>query len=173
MTTLEEQIGQNRVLVLDSSMSVIAAVHWTRAVTMAMAEDASVLIEHPTKLVRSPSVTIQRPLVVMIHSFVRNTVIEMSGDEPVSKRMIRERDDYTCKYCGKFGDTVDHIFPKSRGGKETWGNLCCACRQCNNKKSSLTPAEAGLRDPVIPKVWVPQIKKKMQDVVFAELSNAV
>ena len=170
MTSIEEQIGAERALVLDSTMIVVASVHWTRATTMVLSDEASVLIEHSTALVRSPSLTMKRPLVVMLNSFVPNKVIEMSGDEIVSKRMIRERDDYTCKYCGKFGDTVDHIFPKSRGGKDTWGNLCCACRKCNGEKSDLTPKEAGLPTPVIPKVWVPRIQTKMQEHVYAELS---
>jgi 5-methylcytosine-specific restriction endonuclease McrA len=40
--------------------------------------------------------------------------------------------------------TVDHVVPKSRGGKDTWKNLVTACTSCNNKKGSRTPDEARM-----------------------------
>ncbi len=50
----------------------------------------------------------------------------------------------TCTYCGKPipGQVhVDHIFPLSRGGSHTIGNICAACRPCNFSKGSKTLAE--------------------------------
>ena len=41
--------------------------------------------------------------------------------------------------------TVDHVLPKSRGGKSTWDNLVAACRSCNLRKGDRTPEEAGMR----------------------------
>ena len=41
--------------------------------------------------------------------------------------------------------TVDHIIPKSRGGKNTFENTVCSCFECNNKKKqNRTPKEAGM-----------------------------
>jgi 5-methylcytosine-specific restriction endonuclease McrA len=40
--------------------------------------------------------------------------------------------------------TIDHIHPKSRGGKDTWENLTCSCMRCNTKKGDRTPQEAGM-----------------------------
>lgn len=58
------------------------------------------------------------------------------------------RDNHECQYCGTkvYGDeaTIDHITPKSRGGKNTWTNTCIACFKCNTKKRDLTPSEAGM-----------------------------
>ncbi|MCQ6558790.1 HNH endonuclease [Paenibacillus mendelii] len=48
---------------------------------------------------------------------------------------ILQRDDYVCKYCGRFGDTIDHVMPKSKGGLSTPDNCVCACAECNLKKA--------------------------------------
>ncbi|UVI31680.1 HNH endonuclease [Paenibacillus spongiae] len=48
---------------------------------------------------------------------------------------ILQRDDYVCKYCGRFGDTIDHVMPKSKGGLSTPANCVCACAECNLKKA--------------------------------------
>lgn len=51
--------------------------------------------------------------------------------------LIRSRDHFTCHYCHKYGDTVDHIIPKSKGGMSTAVNCVCACDKCNERKSDL------------------------------------
>ena len=63
------------------------------------------------------------------------------------KKAVLWRDRYTCQYCGQKGGelTVDHVLPKSRGGKSTWDNLVAACRSCNLRKGDRTPEEAGMR----------------------------
>ena len=42
---------------------------------------------------------------------------------------------FTCVYCGRKSPEVslqiDHIVPKSKGGKDELGNLTVACRECN------------------------------------------
>lgn len=53
-------------------------------------------------------------------------------------RYIRERDGFICAYCGQFGNTVDHVWPRSRGGICTPANCVCACRCCNGRKGSLS-----------------------------------
>lgn len=40
----------------------------------------------------------------------------------------------TCYYCGSKGNTIDHVIPRSKGGKTTFNNLVCACEQCNTEK---------------------------------------
>lgn len=65
-----------------------------------------------------------------------------------NRRNIFLRDNYTCVYCEKQLNTeelsIDHILPKSRGGKETWENLVTSCKTCNCSKGDRTPEEAGL-----------------------------
>jgi 5-methylcytosine-specific restriction endonuclease McrA len=40
---------------------------------------------------------------------------------------------------------MDHVVPKSRGGKNTWSNLVLSCAACNNKKGNRTPMEANMK----------------------------
>lgn len=57
------------------------------------------------------------------------------------KRLVLERDRYTCRYCGRFGNTIDHVVPRSKGGRSTPGNLVCACRKCNEAKADMDLTE--------------------------------
>lgn len=54
-----------------------------------------------------------------------------------------------CHYCGeKFPSqelTMDHLVPVSRGGKSNRGNIVVCCKECNNEKKYLTPAEIIMR----------------------------
>ena len=65
-----------------------------------------------------------------------------------NRRNIFLRDNYSCVYCEKQLSTeelsVDHVLPKSRGGKDTWDNLVTACKTCNCAKGDRTPEEAGM-----------------------------
>lgn len=51
------------------------------------------------------------------------------------RRMILERDQYTCRFCGKYGDTIDHMLPRAKGGHTTPDNCICACNLCNQLKA--------------------------------------
>ena len=60
---------------------------------------------------------------------------------------------------------MDHVLPKSRGGKNTWENLVAACKRCNQKKGSRTTKESGmipLKKPVRPKVSILRTISKNQ-----------
>jgi len=67
----------------------------------------------------------------------------------LSRRNIYMRDKNTCQYCGKVVKpsllTIDHVIPKSQGGRNSWKNLVCACYPCNSKKGAKTPKEAHVR----------------------------
>jgi 5-methylcytosine-specific restriction endonuclease McrA len=47
---------------------------------------------------------------------------------------------------------VDHVVPKSLGGKDTWDNLVACCLKCNNQKSNKTLKEMGWELKVKPKM---------------------
>ncbi len=75
-----------------------------------------------------------------------------------NRKNIFARDKNICQYCGKKFPTselsLDHVIPKSRGGKSNWKNIVCACVDCNGKKGGRTPKEARMqliRKPCKPK----------------------
>jgi len=51
------------------------------------------------------------------------------------RRFILERDQYTCRFCGQYGDTIDHMLPRAKGGHTTPDNCVCACNACNQSKA--------------------------------------
>ncbi|WP_083935316.1 HNH endonuclease [Paenibacillus ginsengihumi] len=51
------------------------------------------------------------------------------------RRYILTRDRYTCFYCGGYGDTIDHLLPRAKGGHTTPVNCVCACSLCNQSKA--------------------------------------
>jgi 5-methylcytosine-specific restriction endonuclease McrA len=67
----------------------------------------------------------------------------------LSRKNILLRDRNTCQFCGRIFPssdlTLDHVVPRSRGGRSSWENLVACCYQCNNSKGDRTPEEAGLK----------------------------
>lgn len=73
--------------------------------------------------------------------------------EPIDRRQVFIRDNWTCGICGGAVDpslrwparecaTVDHIVPLARGGSHTYANTQCAHACCNIKKgANLTEAD--------------------------------
>ena len=50
--------------------------------------------------------------------------------------------------------SLDHVTPKSQGGKSTWENIVCCCVRCNVRKGGRTPEQAHMHlitKPVKPK----------------------
>jgi 5-methylcytosine-specific restriction endonuclease McrA len=67
----------------------------------------------------------------------------------LSAKNIRERDGNRCQYTGRLlkpdEGSLDHVLPRSRGGKDTWENLVWAAKEVNQRKADRLPHEAGLK----------------------------
>lgn len=76
-------------------------------------------------------------------------------DVKFNRRNIYARDGNHCQYCGKKYSTsdlsLDHVIPRSQGGKSTWDNVVCACLKCNIRKGGRTPMQAGMHLITAPK----------------------
>jgi len=72
---------------------------------------------------------------------VHETLIHKLYEKQAFKELILERDNNICCYCGKFGDTIDHIKSKSEGGITSFNNCICACSKCNRNKGNLALEE--------------------------------
>lgn len=68
--------------------------------------------------------------------------------QTLTRKNILLRDRHHCQYCDvKFHPsalTLDHVHPRSRGGKSTWANLVACCSPCNRRKADRTCEEAGM-----------------------------
>ena len=82
--------------------------------------------EKAKRLVEEGAAGICHP--TLIHHFYNRRTI---------KPFILERDGYTCHYCGKYGNTIDHKLPRSKGGLSTVTNCVCACLRCNQRKNDM------------------------------------
>lgn len=91
------------------------------------------------------------PVVLRLLRYVKTAFLY--GRTPTwSKRSVLRRDQQRCGYCGERGNTIDHLLPQSRGGRNTWLNTVCACQSCNHRKAARTPAEAGMKLLFVPRV---------------------
>jgi 5-methylcytosine-specific restriction endonuclease McrA len=53
------------------------------------------------------------------------------------RHKVLKRDGHKCRYCGAtYKHHVDHVKPRSRGGKDTMSNLVTACANCNLSKGA-------------------------------------
>ncbi|MDM7325247.1 MAG: HNH endonuclease [Thermus sp.] len=131
-----------RVLVLNAAYEVLGLASIKRSVLLVLSGGAEMLAESG-RFLHTPSTQIPVPSVIRLRRLVRRN----PGRIPLNRRNVLRRDRYTCQYCGRRGGelTVDHVLPKSRGGRSTWENLVAACRSCNLKKGDRTPEEAGMR----------------------------
>lgn len=175
--SLESMIGPDDVVQVDSSMKVTATLHWSEAITKVFDKKAYVLLDRSNgEVLRSLYQVNAKPLVIALNMYVPEPkAIKMGFDDHVAKSKILIRDDWTCQYCNKYGNTIDHIMPKSRGGLNTWGNLCVACKKCNGLKSNMTPQEVGFKVPKIPKIFIPPrgAESRLQNALYADLQNMV
>lgn len=154
---LEKIVGRNSAVVVDSTLEILKVVDWSRAVTMVVSKDAYIVLPRSDgALVRSQHLSLPKPLVVGLSRYVPwRDLRGFNPDETkVSYSVIHVRDHWTCQYCGRILShsqaTVDHVIPRSKGGRSTWNNLCTSCMSCNNRKGCRTPEEAGMANPSIP-----------------------
>ena len=153
-------MGQ-RVLVLNASYEPLQLVSTRRAIVLLLQEKAEV-IEATEQRLRAQSLFLDIPLVIRLVRYIK---IPRRLRLPCSRRGVLTRDRETCQYCGiqpgRSQLTVDHVLPKSRGGRNTWSNTVAACGGCNQRKGDRTPAEAGMRlryEPTAPS-WATLVRR--------------
>ena len=127
-----------KVLLLNSSYEPLHICSWQRALVLLIKGKAEAVEKQSRRVAngRWPM-----PVVIRLLYYVKIPHKEL----PLTRRNILHRDCYACQYCGKKNElTIDHVIPRSRGGKDTWDNVAIACLRCNLNKGNRTPKEAGL-----------------------------
>ena len=96
-------------------------------------------------VIHTPRMVLKVPRVVVLQAYDRLPRREVR----FSRQNIYLRDNFTCQYCGRsFARAqlnLDHVVPRSQGGRTSWENVVCSCVRCNLNKGGRTPAQAGLR----------------------------
>jgi 5-methylcytosine-specific restriction endonuclease McrA len=129
------------VLVLNQDYSALTLCSVERATILILLRKADLVHAVPDRFVRSPSTHFPWPSIVRLKGYAAVPYKRIM----ISRKNVMRRDRFRCQYCGSRDKlTVDHVIPKSRGGRDTWENLVAACTPCNNKKGSRTPDEANM-----------------------------
>lgn len=140
---MSRELLSSSVLVLNASYEAIHICDVRRALKLVLKGAASPE-EESEAMIAGASVTVRIPYVIRLRRYVHiphRTV-------KFSRRNVFLRDQHTCQYCGRaFAPielTLDHVTPRSRGGKTAWDNVVTACKRCNHKKGDRTPTEANM-----------------------------
>lgn len=130
-------------VLLNHDYSFLNVVDWKKAMCL-MAKGKVQVLAYSRKTVRTAEgMMLKIPAVLKLIKLIRTLY---RARVPFGKRNILIRDGYRCAYCGSTCGrlTVDHIIPRSRGGKNTFENCVASCRPCNSRKGCRTPREAGM-----------------------------
>jgi 5-methylcytosine-specific restriction endonuclease McrA len=103
------------------------------------------LSTHGAETVGTPGGAIRVPRVIALLHFDRVPMRHVR----YSRVNVFARDKFTCQYCGarphRSELNLDHVVPRSMGGKTSWENVVCSCVECNRRKGGRTPEQARLR----------------------------
>ncbi len=128
-------------LILSAAYEPLAITTARRAITLMVKEAAWGVQDYGKEVYPG----IMLPSVIRLRQY-RHIPVRVSV---LTRKNIYSRDHHICQYCGvKFDPrrlTLDHVIPKSKGGKGNWENLVAACHVCNHRKADRTPEEAGMK----------------------------
>lgn len=127
------------VLVVNADLGPLHRVSLKHAIRMILRQVAEIHEAEPDRLI---GIYPMPKVVRLVHYVV--TKWRYSHGPAWSRLGVLRRDGHRCAYCGGHATTVDHILPRSRGGKNTWKNTAAACGPCNQRKGDRTPSEARM-----------------------------
>ena len=129
-------------LILSAAYEPLAITTAKRAITLLVKEAAGLVEDYGIVVHKSGTLL---PSVIRLRQYryipTRVTVL--------TRKNVFMRDHYICQYCGEKFDprrlTLDHVIPRSQGGRNTFENLVSCCVPCNHKKADRTPEEANMK----------------------------
>jgi 5-methylcytosine-specific restriction endonuclease McrA len=130
-------------ILLNADYTFLNVVDWKRAMCL-LAKGKVQVLKHSERLIRTAEgIAIKVPAVMRLIKLIRTLYVNRV---PFSKKNVLVRDGFKCAYCGKEnrGLTIDHVIPKSRGGKTVFENCVSSCKPCNNRKGNKTPTEVQM-----------------------------
>ncbi len=141
-------------LKLNADYTAIEIVPWTEAISLWWVDKADIVLGYEGSMIKSQHLSMEYPAVIRLKEYTPGSKNKIN----YSRSNIFVRDEFTCQYCGNEFKReeldLDHVVPKSQGGKKSFTNIVASCKPCNREKADRTPQEAGmtlLRTPFKPK----------------------
>jgi 5-methylcytosine-specific restriction endonuclease McrA len=101
------------------------------------------VLKYSDRVIQGVGRVFRAPAVMVLVKVVRSVY---RGRVPFTKKNVLLRDRSRCVYCGRKAKklTIDHVIPRSRGGRSGFDNCVACCHECNGKKGAKLPREAGM-----------------------------
>ena len=132
---------EKRVLVLNLDHSPVAVVSPQKAIVLLLLQKANCLSVYEFLQIRTVSRSFDYPAVICLNHYISIPYRRVL----LNRVNLFRRDRGECQYCGsKKQLTIDHVVPRSKGGKSSWTNLTTACHRCNVLKGDKSPEESGM-----------------------------
>lgn len=126
-------MSKGKVLLLNASFEPIRALGMTRAMVLLIQGKAGYIAVVPDEFIFSAHDVFEKPSVIKLNYMVK---IPYTAKVALNRRAVMARDSGTCQYgCGRRATTLDHVKPRSRGGRHTWTNVVACCSKCNSRKA--------------------------------------
>lgn len=161
------------VLLLNQDHSFLNTISWQRAMTL-LSQNKVEVIKYTDKVVRSERAAVKLPKVVKLLYYIKKVCkVHMA----YSRKVVFMRDKHECVYCGSKNElTIDHLHPRTRGGKTEYENVVTCCWDCNNLKGDKSLEQVGWklrRKPYSPSVsdYLRMKMTKVENVLMNTLYN--
>lgn len=135
----------------------LSVINWQQAIKLQFMDRIQIIEYYDDWVVHSPSTTLMVPALAITkdyHAFKKGVRF--------SRVNMYLRDLYQCQYCGETCDhhelTIDHVKPRSKGGKTNWENCVAACVPCNQEKKD--NYQKPIREPFKPDYWQLSARRK-------------
>lgn len=130
-------------VILDATYTPVDVMPVKDAFTLLAKDRATVIETHPDVFVRTVKIAYDAPKQILLNYVVKKKTKVYNTTAQLNKRNLLLRDDFSCQYCGRHESelskkekmTRDHVFPRVKGGSDTWLNVVVACSSCNHKKA--------------------------------------
>lgn len=118
------------------SITPLSTITWQEAMKLYVLDRVNVLEWYDGWQVHSATQTFDVPSVVSVKEYIP---LNKAGVN-FTRQNVFVRDGYICQYCGDLFKghelTLDHVLPKSKGGRTNWENIVTACKPCNHSKGN-------------------------------------
>ena len=110
----------------------LSVINWQHAIKLMYLGRVHVLETYPDWIVHSERLAINVPSICVTRDY-----FHYKKNVKFSRYNLYMRDLFKCQYCDDVYElTIDHVVPRSAGGKTVWENCVTSCKSCNHAKGS-------------------------------------